>query len=78
MDSIGIIVLHLVLLHTVDGREVSVNPEQVTSLHANKANEDNKLLTSDVSCVVGLTDGKFVSVAESCEAVRKLLEENGK
>ena len=30
------IVLHLIVLHTVDGREISVNPKQVTSLHASR------------------------------------------
>jgi hypothetical protein len=33
------------------------------------------LLTKDVHCVVGLSDGKFVSVIEPCDLVRKLIEE---
>jgi hypothetical protein len=69
-----LIVLHLIVLHTVDGHEVAINPEQVTSLTAGKPHQDNKLLANNVRCVVGLTDGKFVSVSESCAAVRQLLE----
>ncbi|SIO34980.1 hypothetical protein SAMN05443247_04271 [Bradyrhizobium erythrophlei] len=71
----SLIVLHLVVLHTVDGHEVSINPALVTSLHAAKKNQENQLLVNDVRCVVGLADGKFVSVAESCDVVRKLLRE---
>lgn len=74
MTAFVLVVLQLVVMHTVDGREVSINPKQVTSLHGAKDGQGNQLLTGDVSCVVGLTDGKFISVAESCDAVRKLLE----
>jgi hypothetical protein len=63
----------LIVLHAVDGREVSINPVMVTSLHA-ATDQNNKLLTNSVRCRVGLADGKFVSVAESCDAVRKLLQ----
>lgn len=70
-----IIALHLVLLHTVDGREVAVNPEQITSLQAAKEDEPNKVLVETVRCVVGFTNGKFVSVVEHCDVVRKLLED---
>lgn len=70
------IVLHLIVLHSVDGYEVSVNPKQVTSLRAGKANQKNELLTENVHCVIGLVDGKFVTVIEHCDAVRKLLEQN--
>lgn len=68
------IVLHLVVLHTVDGHEVAVNPEQVTSLHAAKPDEPNKVLVETVQCVIGFTNGKFVSVSEHCDVVRRLLE----
>ena len=67
-----LIVLHLILLHTVDGKTVAINPAQVTSLHAGTG--DNKLIVDDVHCVVMLTDGKFVSAVETCDEVRKLLE----
>jgi hypothetical protein len=69
--------LHMVLLHRVDGGEVAINPAQVTVLHptASSTGGSNKLLTKDVHCVVGLSDGKFVSVIEPCDLVRKLIEE---
>jgi len=73
-----LIVLHLVLLHTVDGRETLVNPEQVASISSRVAGEPNKLLVEGVECVIGLTNGKIVSVIEHCDVVQQRLEEAGK
>lgn len=69
-----LIAAQLIVLHTIDGREISINPAQVTSLHAAKPGEANKQLALGVRCLVNLTDGKFVSVAESCETVRRMLQ----
>jgi hypothetical protein len=71
----SLIVLHLALLHTVDGHEVMVNPEQVTSIQAARPDEPNKFLTEKVACAIGMTNGKFVSVVEDCDTVRKILVE---
>jgi hypothetical protein len=67
-------IILLVILHAVDGREVAIAPAQVTSLHAAKEGQPNVLMTDAVHCVVNLTDGKFVSVIETCAEVRDLLE----
>jgi hypothetical protein len=67
-------VIYLVVLHSVDGHEVTVNRDLVTSLTAAKDDTPNKLFVDSVRCVIGLNDGKIVTVAESCDAVRKLLE----
>jgi hypothetical protein len=69
-----LITLHLVVLHSVDGHEVIINPAQVTSLIAAKEGRDNELYTNEVRCVVGMTDGKFLTVGERCDAVKQLLE----
>ena len=60
----------LLTVHMIDGREIQINPRQVTQLvHPPKAG-GNKGLTEGVNCVIRLTDGSFVSVAETCEQVR--------
>ena len=66
--------LHLVLLHTVDGRETLINPDQVASMSSHVEGEKNKLLVETVQCVIGLTNGKIVSVIEPCHEVQQLLE----
>ena len=64
----------LIVLHGVDMHEVMINPEQVTSLREARKAEHNKLFTHEAQCMIGLTDGKFVAVVESCKAVRELVE----
>jgi hypothetical protein len=73
----GIVILaavELITLHMIDGRVVQVNPRQVTHLLADTPDGHNKVLPEAVNCVVKFTDGAFLSVAESCEAVRELME----
>jgi hypothetical protein len=67
--------VQLITLHTPDGREVAVAPEQVTSLTSSKENQENKLITGAAHCLVNLADGKFISVREDCIVVRKALED---
>jgi hypothetical protein len=70
---------YLIVLHSVDGYEVSINPAQITNLHPTREGrpvpKTNEIITPGVRCVVGLTDGKFFSVVEDCRAIRKQLEE---
>ena len=75
MDPATAIVVHLVLLHTVDGRETFVNPEQVVSMSSHKEGEANKVLVEGVQCVLGLSNGKIVSVLEHCDEVLRKLED---
>jgi len=62
-----------VLLHRVDGGEVFVNPAQITALNARTA-APNKHLIEQAQCAVGLSNGRMVSVLESCEQVKQLLD----
>jgi hypothetical protein len=73
MNYLFFIGLQLIVLHRVDGGEVAVNPALVTSLRA-PAGPLDRLAPAGSHCLVGLVDGKFVSVLETCPTVRKLLE----
>lgn len=65
----------LIVLHLIDGRTVTINPDQVTRLsEAREDDNEAKALAPGVRCVVYLTDGRFVSVAEECDTVRGLME----
>lgn len=59
----------LVLLHAPDGREIRVNPDSITSMHAGTGS-GNKLITEGARCLINLADGKHVAVAETCDDVR--------
>jgi ABC-type branched-subunit amino acid transport system ATPase component len=66
-------VVELITLHMVDGRIVQVNPAQITQV-INPGEHGNTTLIDTVKCVVRLTDGSFVSVAETCKEVQQAIE----
>lgn len=65
--------VHLITLHNPDGHEIDINPPQVTSLRAAPEGQAREHFTGRVRCMINLTDGKFVTVVESCNEVRLLL-----
>ena len=66
--------VRLIILHNPLHREVQVNVAQITSLQQTReAGEEGKIVTDQAQCVVSLTDGKYFSVLEECDAVRQLL-----
>jgi hypothetical protein len=65
--------VELVTFHMVDGRVVQINPAQVTQLVHPKEG-GNKALIDKVKCVIVMTDGNFVSIAETCEEATEALK----
>jgi len=64
----------LLLLQTLDGRAVLVNPKHIVTLASSRAESDpSKRLTGKVHCVIHLSDGKFISVTEDCTSVQQRL-----
>lgn len=72
MISALLIALHLITLHRSDGGEVTINPAQVTTLRSPAGRLGH--LAPSGHCIIGLVDGKFVSVLEACEEVKRQLE----
>lgn len=72
------IALILVVLHGVDGREIDVSVAEITSVYCKIPNDKNKLLTEGANAVVNLTDGKHISVKETCSEIRAGIEEKTK
>jgi hypothetical protein len=68
------VVAALVLLHGPGGREITLNPAAVTTMQASRDGVANTALAPDVKCLINTTDGKFVSVIETCEQVRELIK----
>lgn len=66
-----LLVSALLLLHRIDGGEVWVNPDQITSLHTSGGGP--RVLHGRVRCAIWLSDGRLLSVAESCDQVKQLL-----
>jgi len=70
-----IVLAAFITVHTLDNQEAAVNTEQITSVVRGRDGEGNKLLTPNVHCVIGLTNGKFISVLEVCDEVLRKIEE---
>jgi hypothetical protein len=66
----------LLVLHGPNGHEITLNPQAVTSLHAAVPGQPNKQFTDKTKCVINTTDGKFISVVESCEEVSRAINES--
>jgi hypothetical protein len=65
----------LIVVHAIGGAEITISPRHVTSMRAAHPENANELLIEHVNCVIGLDDGRFVSVVEECADIRKALED---
>ena len=75
---IAAVLVALVILHRVDGGEVLVAPEHITSMHSKAlGGARDKLITGEARCIIWLSDGKLLSVLEPCEKVKQLMNEAG-
>jgi hypothetical protein len=72
----GLIALSLLVLHRSDGGEVIINADQVTSLRTTAGPLHG--LSPGAHCIIGLTDGKYVGVLETCREVKRQLESFGR
>ena len=62
----------LLLVMTIDGREVRINPDHIVTF--SEARQEGGQLTDKVHCIITLSNGKFVTVAEECTSLRRRLE----
>lgn len=63
----------MLVLTSSDGLPVHVNPTQVVTARAVRPNQKEQL-AQGVKCVINTSDGKFISVTESCDEVRRRIE----
>jgi hypothetical protein len=68
------VALHLIVVHSANGTDISVNIDSITSLRSRPIGGDS-IFTEYVHCMISMSDGKFVAVVEDCETVRRLSEE---
>lgn len=67
-NPVALLAAGFIILHGLDGRPVSVNPEAITSLQ-HKTQAKNVMVGEKANCIVNLADGKFVAVLESCDTI---------
>lgn len=67
---IAFVAVLLIMVHGLDGREIYVSVEEITSLHGRIPGKGNMLFADGVNCIIYQSDGKNVSVVETCTEVR--------
>jgi len=65
--------LVMIVLHSGSGTPLDLNTLMITNLR-NPEPGNSGVFAPGVKCQVNLADGKFVTVKETCEQVRKLME----
>lgn len=65
----------LIVLHGPDGREIDISVDEITSVQCRMPGVKNSLMVEGVNSVINLTDGKYVSVKETCQQVRDMVQE---
>jgi hypothetical protein len=64
------IAIHLILLHGLHGHVLYINPDEVVAI---RSPTQQSLIKEGFNCAIFTTDGKFVSVIETCDKVNGLL-----
>jgi hypothetical protein len=64
--------VELVELTGLDGELIAINPASVVTLRAPRKHDH--LLPASASCAVQTSDGKHISVRETCKQVRQRLD----
>jgi hypothetical protein len=68
-----LIASHLIWLHAPDGGDISVNIDEVVSMRGPKEQDTtNKLFTEKAGCLINTTDGRFITVRETCKEVMRI------
>jgi uncharacterized protein YlzI (FlbEa/FlbD family) len=62
-------------VQTLDGRHVLINPKAIVTIGGARTDRGQKVLTDKATCLVTLVDGKFVTIVESCDAIKQRLQD---
>ena len=65
--------IELLLLQAMDGHQIHVNKNAIVTI--SEPRTVGRLGTDKFNCVIGLSSGKYVSVIETCDSVRKRLKD---
>ena len=64
--------LVMVILHSATGVEIDVNTATITNMRSPEPGHKN--FSPTVRCLINMSDGKFVTVKETCEEVRRVMD----
>jgi hypothetical protein len=64
----------LIILHSLAGAEITINPKLITVMKSSDPNKPNQYVAGGANCAISMSDGKFITVKEHCNEVRKLID----
>jgi hypothetical protein len=66
----------MIVLHSAAGVAIDVNTELITHLRGPEPASSGVggVFTPNVKCQINMSDGKFVTVVESCKEVRSIMD----
>lgn len=71
-----LVFVFMIILHDPNGLTISVNPSEIATLRETRG-KDATLIHESVRCVVGMSNGKWVSVVEPCDQIREAMKQAG-
>ena len=61
-------------VHTIDGRHVHINRQAIVTIGGPRSGDQGQqMFAREATCLVTLSDGKFITVVESCDTIRRRL-----
>jgi hypothetical protein len=70
------IAMLLIALHGPDGHDISINLDEITSVHCKiPGSKGSGAFAAGANAVINTTDGKFVSIRETCEELKAIILE---
>ena len=68
--------LHLIFVHGPDDQSIFLNVDEISSIREPRG-EGERVVHKNVSCIVFMTNGKFVGTIETCDEIVKKVGEIG-
>ena len=65
-------VLVMIILHSGAGTPIDLNADSITNMR--NPEPGNRNFSDNVKCQINMTDGKFITVKETCEEVRRVMD----
>ena len=65
--------IEFLLLQAMDGHQIHVNKTAIVTI--SEPRKIGRLGTDKSNCFVGLANGKYVAVIETCDSIKKRLKE---
>ena len=65
----GLIIVHAPGEHS----EIAISVNQIASIHSTR--KHNRELTEETRCAIATTDGRYISVIETCEQIKHMMSE---